>query len=70
MKTYISLFSSAGVGCYGFEIRTYDGYTTADVFPTNQETIENNLFYHLQRRRLSNAQINNCLESFREGYDL
>lgn len=55
---------------YGFEIRTYDGYTTADVFPTNQETIENNLFYHLQRRQLSNAQINNCLESFREGYDL
>lgn len=55
---------------YGFEVRTYTGYTTADVFPIDQEPIVNNLIYHLQQRRLPDAQINNCVEVFREGYYL
>lgn len=55
---------------YGFEVRTYAGYTTADIFPTDQKTIENNLMYYLQQRRLPNTQITNCVEAFLDGYNL
>lgn len=55
---------------YGFDVKTYYGYTTADVFPTDQDTIENNLRIHLQNRHLTVAQIDDCVNAFIEGYNL
>ena len=55
---------------YDFEVRTYAGYTTADVFPADKAVIENKLRKHLMNRRLTNTQINVCLELFERGYDL
>lgn len=55
---------------YGFEVRTYIGYTTADVFPTNKDDIENELKRQLLNKRLTNSQIDDCLDMFNRGYDL
>ncbi len=55
---------------YNFEVRTYAGYTTADVFPVDKLDIENDLRRHLLNRRLTNTQINNCLDLFDQGYNM
>lgn len=55
---------------YAFKIQTYVGYTTADVFPPEAEVVENHLRRHLMNRRLTNTQINGCVNSFIAGYNL
>lgn len=55
---------------YGFEVRTYSGYTTADVFPVDKVYIETELRRHLINRHLNNSQINDCLDLFERGYNL
>ena len=55
---------------YNFEMRTYRGRTTADVFPSELDIIEANLKRHLMNHRLSNTQINTCLNVFYDGYNL
>lgn len=55
---------------YGFEVRTYKGYTTANVFPPEVKNVENNLRKHLMNLRLTNTYINQCLEIFQNGYNL
>ena len=55
---------------YNFEVRTYIGYTTADILPPKLEIVENNLRKHLKNLRLENAHINTCLEVFYDGYNL
>lgn len=55
---------------YGFEVKTYVGYTTADVFPTDKSGIETELRRQLLNKRLNNSQINDCLEMFERGYSL
>ena len=55
---------------YDFEVRTYAGYTTADVFPADRAAIEAELRRQLLNRRLTNSQINICLDMFNQGYNL
>lgn len=55
---------------YAFEIKTYAGYTTADVFPPEFEVVENHLRRHLMNRCLTNSQINACVDTFVAGYNL
>lgn len=55
---------------YDFEVRTYPGYTTADVFPAGKIDIEAELRRQLLNRRLPNSQINVCLDMFNQGYNL
>lgn len=55
---------------YDFEVRTYAGYTTADVFPPEIDVVENNLRRHLRNKRLTDSEINACIDSFIDGYDL
>ena len=55
---------------YNFEIRTYTGYTTADVFPPDVMVVENNLRCHLINRRLTDTQIDSCIDCFAQGYNL
>lgn len=55
---------------YDFEVQTYVGYTTADVFPPEVEVVENHLRRHLMNKRLPNSQINACVDNFMAGYNL
>lgn len=55
---------------YDFEVQTYVGYTTADVFPPEVEVVENHLRRHLMNKRLPNSQINACVDNFTAGYNL
>lgn len=55
---------------YNFEVRTYIGYTTADIFPPELEIVENNLRKHFRNLRLGKTHINTCLEVFYDGYNL
>lgn len=55
---------------YDFEVQTYVGYTTADVFPPEVEVVENHLRRHLMNKRLPNSQINACVDNFIAGYNL
>lgn len=56
---------------YDFELRTYTGYTTADVFPPPQAgTVQRLLNRYLIGRNLKNTQIHQCLNLFAAGYDL
>lgn len=55
---------------YNFEVKTYSGYTTADIFPPELEIVEYNLRRHLINLRLTNTHINMCLNSFYDGYNL
>ena len=55
---------------FDFEVRTYPGYTTADVFPPEVEVVENHLRRHLMNKRLTNTQIDTCVNCFVEGYNL
>ena len=55
---------------YDFEVRTYAGYTTADVFPTDREDIEAELRRQLLNKRLANSQINECINMVNRGYNL
>ena len=55
---------------YNFEMRTYRDHTTADVFPSELAVIEASLKRHLMNHRLSNTQINTCLNVFYDGYNL
>lgn len=55
---------------YGFEVRTYTGYTTMDVFPVDKMDIKNDLRRHLLNKQLTNTKINGCLDLFERGYDL
>lgn len=55
---------------YYFEIKTYSGYTTADIFPPELEIVENNLRKHLMNLKLSNTHINTCFDVFYDGYNL
>lgn len=55
---------------FDFEVHTYPGYTTADVFPPEAEVVENHLRRHLMNRRMTNSQINACVDNFVAGYNL
>ena len=55
---------------YYFKIKTYSGYTTADIFPPELEIVENNLRKHLMNLKLSNTHINTCFDVFYDGYNL
>lgn len=55
---------------YNFEIRIDEGYTTADVFPTDKAKIKSKLRNQLINERLTNPEINYCLDVFEEGYNL
>lgn len=55
---------------YDFELQTYVGYTTADVFPPDMEIVESNLKKHLINSGLTNTYINRCLHNFYDGYNL
>ena len=55
---------------FDFEIKTYVGYTTADVFPPSAEIVESRLRRHLMNKRLDNSHINSCIDSFVSGYNL
>ena len=55
---------------YDFEVKTYVGYTTADVFPPEVEVVENYLRRHLMNKCLTNSQINACVDNFVAGYNL
>ena len=55
---------------YDFEVRTYRGYTTADVFPPQRDVVERNLRKHLLNQGLPNSRINDCLDLFEQGYGL
>ena len=51
-------------------MKTYSGYTTADIFHPELEIVEYNLRRHLINLRLTNTHINMCLDSFYDGYNL
>lgn len=55
---------------YDFEVRKYEGYTTADVFPTSKTDIEAELRRQLINGQLANSQVNDCIDAFNRGYDL
>ena len=55
---------------YDFQVQTYIGYTTADVFPPDAEVVKNHLRRHLMNKRLTNTQIDACVNSFINGYNL
>lgn len=55
---------------YDFQVKTYAGYTTADIFPPDAEVVKNHLRRHLMNVRLTNTQIDDCVNSFMEGYNL
>ena len=41
-KTYISLFSSAGVGCYGFKMENFECIATNELLENRLEIQKNN----------------------------
>lgn len=56
---------------YDFELRTYTGYTTADVFPPSQASpVQSRLNRYLMNQNLKKAQISQCLQCFAAGYNL
>ncbi len=55
---------------FGFEIVTYTGYTTADVFPADPKSIRDCLQNHLLGERMTITQINDCLQWFDKGYEM
>lgn len=55
---------------YDFRVQTYIGYTTADVFPPDVEVVENHLRRHLMNKRLTNTQIDACVNCFIDGFNL
>lgn len=55
---------------YNFEVKTYSGYTTADVFPAELEIVVNNLKRHFINLDLSNTNINKYINIFYDGYNL
>lgn len=54
---------------YGFQIQTYPGYTTADVFPPSADIVEHRLRDYL-KGKLTDEQINVCVSYFISGYNL
>ena len=53
---------------YEFDVVTYRGYTTADVFPPTKEIVENHIYKYLQSKPLTESQVNTCMDCFRDGY--
>lgn len=70
LKSFITKYILSLINDYDFEVRTYPGYTTADVFPAGKIDIEAELRRQLLNRRLPNSQINVCLDMFNQGYNL
>lgn len=54
---------------YDFQVQNYTGYTTADVFPPDVNIVVNHLRRHLIDKRLTNTQIELCLNNFFDGYN-
>lgn len=54
---------------YGFVLQSRVGYTTADVFPPNKQTIKQLLEKYLSDMNLLKQLINECLREFENGYD-
>ena len=54
---------------YDFQVKIYSGYTTADVFPPDVDIVVNHLRRHLMNKRLTNIQIEFCVNNFVDGYN-
>lgn len=50
MKTYISLFSSAGVGCYGFMLEGFECIATNELIGIDEDSSVNSLNSNKQDR--------------------
>lgn len=55
---------------YGFEVKSYEGYSTVDVFPTDKVAIINKLKEQLKNIKLMDSRVDGCLEEFERGYNL
>lgn len=54
---------------YGFELCPRTGYTTADVFPPNDDSVVRLLEHNLLDMNLPNDIIDDCLNSFDDGFN-
>lgn len=57
---------------FGFEVRTYKEYTTADIFPPSDSAFDNVwniLENYLQQTRHSNIEIDNIRRCYNAGWD-
>lgn len=55
---------------FDFELVTYIGYTTADVFPVSPENIRTKLERHLRSVGLSQYDVERHLQAFDDGYSI
>lgn len=55
---------------YGFEVKSYEGYSTVDVFPTDKIAIKDKLEKQLKNIKLMDSRVDGCLEEFKRGYNL